>query len=274
MERTHRPFARIYNQLRAPAYTGENRCRPCTVLNSLIALVIAGGVALISIPLAVVAVVVFAGVILFRGYLIPGTPTLVQFLPDVVHDAIGGTHHGERTLEEVTVDPTVDVETLLYDAAIVEDCAATDDLCMTGEFRARWTEKMTALQDRDKQRASLGRTIDVPTDSIRFEETDAGWFVFVDEMQAGRWPSRAAFVTDLASETLLKTTLTNWEAIPGHDRARILASLRAFAEECPTCGGEITNDERVIASCCRGETVSVETVCTGCNSVLFEGTER
>lgn len=276
MERTQRPFARLYDQLRAPAYTGENRCRPCTILNSLIALAIAGGVAFISIPLAGVAVVVFAGVILFRGYLIPGTPTLVQFLPDAVHDAIGGTHHpghGEAGLDEMSVDPTVDVETMLSEAAIVEDCAETDDLCLTEEFRAQWTKKMMELRDRDEQRTSLAATIEVSAETIQFEESDAGWFVFVDEMQAGRWPSRAAFITDLASETLLKTTLTNWEAIPGHDRARILASLRAFADECPACGGEITNDERVIASCCRGDTVSVETVCAACDAVIFEGRE-
>jgi len=79
----------MFGRLRRPEYTGENRCLPCTVVNSLTAVVLAGGVAgsLVtaggtgtSVALAVGGSVlaVSAALIYLRGYLVPGTPALTK----------------------------------------------------------------------------------------------------------------------------------------------------------------------------------------------------
>ena len=60
-------------RLRQPEYTGRNRCVPCTIVNLLIAVIITGGVAVVSIPLGGALFVVSLGAIYFRGYLVPGT---------------------------------------------------------------------------------------------------------------------------------------------------------------------------------------------------------
>jgi len=70
-----------------PEYTGANRCLPCTVVNTLIAAVLAVGVGVGvgtvagAAPGAVTGLAAFGvsvAAIYFRGYLVPGTPTLTK----------------------------------------------------------------------------------------------------------------------------------------------------------------------------------------------------
>jgi len=70
---------RLLARLRQPAYTGENRCLPCTVLNIAIAGTLAVGAALLATPLAgAVVLVASLSAIYLRGYLVPGTPELTK----------------------------------------------------------------------------------------------------------------------------------------------------------------------------------------------------
>lgn len=72
-------------RIRQPQYTGENRCLPCTGVNLVIAVVLAGIVAVVSPPLAVAVFLVSIGAIYVRGYLVPGTPSLTKrYVPDWV----------------------------------------------------------------------------------------------------------------------------------------------------------------------------------------------
>ncbi|AHF98815.1 hypothetical protein HALLA_08015 [Halostagnicola larsenii XH-48] len=75
------------DRLRQPAYTGENRCTPCTILNVVIAAVlvaVAVGVTVSNTGLAAATVVgtvlaaVSGATIYLRGYLVPGTPRLTE----------------------------------------------------------------------------------------------------------------------------------------------------------------------------------------------------
>lgn len=72
------------------AYTGPNRCRRCTVLNLAL---LGVGVATIMIaaglrPAAMLAAV-GTGMIWWRGYLVPGTPWLMQMLPRSLRRRLG-----------------------------------------------------------------------------------------------------------------------------------------------------------------------------------------
>ena len=96
----------VLDRIRQPAYTGENRCLPCTVLNVAIAFL----ATVLAAPLGPVAVaVVFAasmGSIYFRGYLIPGTPTLTKrYLPAPVLEAFGKEPPGPREGWEAAEEP-------------------------------------------------------------------------------------------------------------------------------------------------------------------------
>ena len=69
--------------LKQPEYTGENRCVPCTIVNVVIALVLAGLANVISRGVGVVVLVLSLIAIYVRGYLVPGTPTLTkQYMPE------------------------------------------------------------------------------------------------------------------------------------------------------------------------------------------------
>ena len=74
-------------RFKQPEYTGENRCLPCTVVNTIIALVLSvavvAGVARVANPAAGLAAGVVLlgcslGAIYLRGYLVPGTPELTK----------------------------------------------------------------------------------------------------------------------------------------------------------------------------------------------------
>lgn len=281
-----RTFGSTIDRLQQPEYTGENRCRTCTVLNSFIAIAVAAVVAVVSPPAALAVLAVSAATIFFRGYLIPGTPTIVTYFPEWVHDAIGAEHDVHAIEDgsgiELEADEAggqqepIDTEAVLVSADIVRECADGDDLCLTETFRSRWEARIASFGDGDHQtlREGVGSSLSVDPEEISFEESDDGWFVLVDGIQAGGWPSRASLVADLATVELLESELSEWESMPVRDRTVLIAALRTFVESCPDCGGDVVADEEVLRSCCRGEIVSVSTACEDCGATIFEGTER
>jgi hypothetical protein len=260
----------VFRRFRKPEYTGKNRCLPCTVLNTGIAIVVSVAVALVSIPAAVIVFAACIVVITFWGYLVPGTPRLVQYLPDRVHEAIGPEHDFD-TDGEVSFD----VEETLTGAGIIRECPAVDDLCLTDTYRESFHEELAQVRTEPDQRERLAASLSVPADDIRFEEPDGRLDVFVEDVRAGGWASRAALMTDLASERLLSERLGDrWEQLPAQERTQLLVALRSFVETCPACGGEVHPDEDVVRSCCRDDIVSVTTTCADCGAVLFQGTEK
>ena len=253
-------------RFRQPEYTGENRCLNCTVLNTGIALVLSVAVALVSVLGAVLVLLVCVSLITVRGYLIPGTPTLVMYLPDFVHERIGpGT---------AAADTGIDVAEVLTAAEVIRECADEDDLCLTASYRAAFREQMDRLQDESRQRERLAGSLSVPVEEVSFEETDGRFDVYVADIRAGGWRSRSAFLADLGNERLLSSQLDGWERLPSEDRTQLLVALRTFVETCPDCGGEVLPDEDVVRSCCRDEFVSVTMQCRDCEAVVFTGTER
>ncbi|QZA88520.1 hypothetical protein K0C01_12175 [Salinarchaeum sp. IM2453] len=76
---------RVINWIRQPEYTGENRCYPCTIVNTGIAFVLGGLAATVSLTLGGIILGLSFLAIYARGYLIPGTPQLTQtYFPDRV----------------------------------------------------------------------------------------------------------------------------------------------------------------------------------------------
>lgn len=258
-----RTTTELLRRFQQPEYTGKNRCRPCTVVNGIIAVAVVAAVAVVSLTAATIAFVVCVTVIALRGYLVPGTPSLVRYLPPAVHELLGSAH---ATDEETLTD----LESILLSSGIVVTCPNGDDLCLAEQYRDAWRSQMDEL--RETQRERLSQVLSVSPDEIAFEDTTSGWYVSVDGEQVGHWPSEAAFRADLASEALLEARLANWDTLPFGDRTHLLVVLRSFLETCPICQGDVVPDESVVESCCRDDLVSVTTACVDCGAVLFEGT--
>jgi hypothetical protein len=240
---------------------------PCTVLNialAAIASVLVGAV----IPLLGVGAFLAALLVIgIRGYLIPGTPTLTaRYLPESVHRLFG--HDGIDTDQPIGFD----VEASLKTAGIIVECLETDDLCLTDRYRSTLQEEIRELRETSVQRKRLAESISVPERDVSFSDEDHGWFVLVEGTRAGGWDSRAAFIADLANQSLLSSALPNWDALYSQDRTQLLAALRSFIEVCPDCGGDVVPDEDVVRSCCRDDVVSVTTACVECDTTVFKGT--
>ncbi|MFW5919246.1 MAG: hypothetical protein ACOCSF_03500 [Halanaeroarchaeum sp.] len=148
------PPVSVLETIRRPEYTGSNRCYPCTVVNSLLAVGLASLVAVFITPLAGLAVGLLAATsILFRGYLVPGTPTLTrQYAPDFVLGAFGKT----PTLASSNGDrPGMDLESVLLDAEILTEIESGTDLRLSPEFRSAWDDRMSVVESIETGRSVL-----------------------------------------------------------------------------------------------------------------------
>ena len=77
------PAMSFTTRFRQPEYIGENRCFPCTLVNVGIAVVVSIVVGLWMAGAGAMVLLSSLGSIYFRGYLVPGTPTLTKtHLPD------------------------------------------------------------------------------------------------------------------------------------------------------------------------------------------------
>ncbi len=272
MYRVTEKVATLIARLKQPEYTGENRCVACTVLNTAIAVAGTIAIAIVSIPIAVGVFVVSIAVIGLRGYLIPGTPTLVTYLPDWVHNQIGpGQHDHDRRQGSSENGSVIDVESTLKQTGIIKECDDEDDLCLTDEFQSDWRLAMDHFGSRPNQRARLAETLDIPPERISFEGTDSEFLVYVEDVRAGRWVSEAAFIADLASEQVLSTGLSQWSQFSDAERTELLVSLRTFLDRCPSCDGPVEANQSVRQSCCRGDIVAVTGSCGTCGATVFSG---
>lgn len=266
-------------EVRQPAYTGENRCLPCTVVNIVIAAIgsIILALASASVLLAGIVFGVCLGIIYLRGYLVPRTPTLTkQYLPDYVlrwfgksPTMVNNTKHKRK--KEVHIDP----EQILLDAGIVTPCQNGTDLCLRSTFRGKWHERQHAIQHQHLNSTEIRDILDSsPKDSsverdIEIEEYDDGLVATAGTELVGKWPSSTAVVADVAAAKELAERSSDWEQMHPIERARVLMSLRIFINKCPACGGTVQVTQDVVDSCCMSQDVVVS-ACQNCTDELFE----
>jgi hypothetical protein len=279
----------LLGRLRQPEYTGDNRCLPCTVVNLGIAAVLAGAVALLSLPAAAAVFALSVLTIALRGYLVPGTPELTKrYLPERVLRLFGKHPTAGTTLEEdegrqasVDVDPDelevfqeierrredgVEPSEFLQEVGAIELCADGEEFCLTdalAERVAAHAERRTADGDVEAIAAVFGVEPDEVTPLDReYPAVEVG-------IQVRKWPSVAALTADVATDRALAEMTDRWREVPPGQRREILESLRGFHERCPLCGGPVALSEEVLESCCG--THQVKTVaCEGCERRLRE----
>lgn len=169
--------------LRNPRYTGENRCVPCTLVNLVIAVVLAVGVAIVSTAWALVVLVAAVATIAVRGYLVPGTPALTKrYLPDrvlVLFDKaperatvgfdgtdVAATAERNAVPQEgpdapESTEPVFDAARALVDGGVLVDDPVTDDLVVDASFREAWERRSRELADRG---SNTGQYVDTDRD--------------------------------------------------------------------------------------------------------------
>lgn len=266
-------LSRFASRLRQPAYTGQNRCLPCTVVNGTIAVVAAAavGTAVLSLTTAPLGVAAGLGtfgaaavLIYFRGYLIPGTPTLTKrYFPERLLAAFGKTEP-----VPARTDGGFDQEAVLVEAGALEELPDGSDLRLVPEFRTEWYEEMDRVAA-ESDYGGLFRILNVEDGTISVDRHGDSLQAEVDGSFAGIWKSREAFVADVAGATVLSARAPDWTEFGAHDRHELLSGLRLFIDECPTCGVASELGSETVETCCDSRTVATLD-CPDCGARLFE----
>lgn len=255
---------------RQPEYTGANRCLPCTVVNVAITGILAIGLASVRLSLGIALLVVGVAAIYFRGYLIPGTPTLTKrYLPDSVL-GLFDAHEAPVPLGAGEQDPA-DIERFLVDLDVLERCQGGEDLCLTPEFRRSWD---TQIERQPADDSALGdqllfESLGVDREEIETKRQPNAFVAVADSVTIGRWESESAYCADVAADAVLHARSAAWEELDYETRLEVLGALRLWLDQCPDCDGAVTLDEETVESCCRSFEVIAAT-CNDCGTRLFE----
>lgn len=252
-------------RIRNPEYTGENRCLACTAVNVVIVAAATVAVALAtSVAVGAAVFVVGAAVIYLRGYVVPGTPTFTQYLPDAVLAYFD--HHSDPSVPDL--DPAAeqpDPEAVLLEAGAVAECEDVDDLCLDEAFRTDWYDEMERVRETADLDALVRDAID---GDVEVTEQDGELFAHRDGTVLGRWVSRTAAVADFAADRALADRLAGWERLPAARRSVATRGLRPFLDRCPDCADHVAAEK--VTSCCISGQAQTVVHCPNCDTVLFE----
>lgn len=259
-------------RIRRPEYTGANRCTPCTFVNAVIAVAVAGASALLALSLSgrattaalvsICLLAVFAAAIYLRGYLLPGTPALTKrYLPDRVLRWFG--HRADAPVLDAN-----DVEAYLTRVGAVQPCSSGDDLCLTPEFRSKWRAAVESVQRDGDLRHELADRFGFSHDQLDWMRDDGTVAVWAQHRKIGEWESETALLADVAAWRELAARDDEWQTRQFDRRQELLRSLRVFLDECPSCRGPLELREETVETCC--STVDLhEVVCADCAERLL-----
>lgn len=255
----------VKHNLVQPEYTGANRCLPCTGVNILLAGGLAGGVWIHSPPGGLAVAVVSLGLIVLRGYLVPGTPALTKrYLPDRVLALFD--HGGPET--PTGSDQATDVAATLRATGVVIDDPRTGDIALDREFTDGVADRVVA-QPRGVEADQVAGLLGVEPERVSITNHGDALTARLDGRLAGQWESRVAFYTDIAASEEFADRDGPWSSLPIVTRSRVLGAVRLCLDRCPVCDGRVRLGHDVVESCCRTHAV-VATTCEGCGARLAE----
>ncbi|WP_435365660.1 hypothetical protein [Haloarchaeobius sp. DYHT-AS-18] len=264
------------DRFRNPAYTGEQRCWPCTVVNVVLVGVVVAGVALLDYPVVAAAVgLVGLLVIWAQGYVVPYTPRfaprLVAALPlpgDPFH-ADGGTAAPaeDGSLGSDEIDGEAVLTRLVEVGVIVPE---GEDLMLSEEFHERWHDAMDEHQDDSAEElAAVVRDL-LPDASVSVEGGARGPYVVVSAggtaSLSDAWLTRPVAIAEVAAVEALADT-----GLDEQTRLAAAEPLRTFLDVCPDCGGAV--EVTTTVECCGGSAGATDPdevlACTECDTRLF-----
>jgi hypothetical protein len=247
-------LAALVSSLRHPSYTGRAREPGFVVANVLVVSLLAVGVERL-VPLAgTVLIAVSVGLLVLRGYAVPGTPAFVR--------AVTTWADAAPAPEPVPRD-----ERELLRAGVLAH--ADGEIRPTASFLTAWRARVRSAGSREEDTCALATALDVDPDCVSLRWRADVLFAEVAGTPLGAWLSRAALVADTASIHELRRRYPQWDRCSPPLRGAMLDTLRLHLDVCPTCDGETVLDRassRVPGT--TGRTVAV--TCAGCDARLFE----
>jgi hypothetical protein len=264
----------VLTSIKNPEYTGENRCLPCTVVNTVIAAALSAGIALGVASAASATAGLAAGGAVFglslasiyvRGYLVPGTPELTKryFPPWLL------ALFGKGPAQGAEYDSDLDPEQALQRVGALEPCETGEDLCLTDEFRGEWNDEIERVKAEDASREQLLDMLDIDQGDVTFTEFGDAFQVLINDRAVGKWESEGAFQADLGAANVLARRYENWDEMSVEEQSQLLNGLRLFIDTCPECGGVPEFGTDTVESCCSTHEVAAVS-CTDCDARLFE----
>jgi hypothetical protein len=231
------------DSLRRPEYVGANRCWPCTVVNAVLVLAAAAGLATVSRAAGVAVALVGAALIALRGYVVPYTPTFAPKLVAYLPVDFGPDHDADPEQEpDSLAHVPVDGERLLSELIGANVLVGTEDLEPAVQFVDEWEAEMESL--RSLPPADLASVVAerAPSD---YEGSVSGDWLVLDDGDRTTWLTRALAISEGAAVKVLVDRGVDREVAAG-----AAAPLRMFLEHCPACGGPTV--ETTIEACCGG----------------------
>ncbi|ELZ16284.1 hypothetical protein C478_03707 [Natrinema thermotolerans DSM 11552] len=167
-------------------------------------------------------------------------------------------------------DPVADLETFFLENDVLEPCEDRDDLCLTDEFEAVWFGEIDPLAESGVDVEAAVDAFGFDADPERFELSEHGeaYRLLSQTGAAGRWPSHAALLADVAASRALASWTDDWDAYAPETKGEVLNGLRMFLETCPS-GGDVRMGEEVVESCCSSHEV-IAVTCEDTGERLFE----
>lgn len=257
---------------RLEAYTGVNRCYPCTLANVVILLGTCAIVALLSGFWAIVLGVIGLATISLRGYLVPFTPQITGHLKQAWVKRIsqpGKSQTDPNSLSDEEFSGEQILTEFLETGILV--AVDEDDLELSPSFKDSWQSLLN----------------DVPTESIRDFEDWANENVetrdirdieavaqpWVDPYIVVRFDSgeeiTLRYPIAIAELSALKVLMT--ENLSENVCLNGVGTLRAFLERCPRCNSPL--EQSNYSGCCGNPKAGDEAlglVCTTCQDIYFK----
>lgn len=248
------------SKLQDEKHTGENRCLPCTITNSAIAIVGAAALALVS-PLAAVGFLFVAVAIIYlKGYLVPRTPTITRkYFPQALLAIFNKSQQ--------PTDQMLDVEQILReeDVAVIDD--DKEDIRLVDSIVESIRKR--PLKSNPIKEGQIHDLLGPGNYTASVDRLNESAIAVKEGENISQWPSFMAIRNDLRVEPVLSTSLTGWDQYSPRERATFLRAVRSLLETCPVCQRSVTVTEETKESCCSSLTVlSVE--CEHCQERLVE----
>jgi len=243
----------VGDRLRRPEYTGENRCLPCTVVNVCLTLVAAVAVSVVFAPLTGLLVLLGGlSAVYFRGYLVPGTPTLtVRYFPPWLLELFGKEFELRETLQPVE---GVAVRATPEGGRLVDG------------FASAWHDRVERLRADGVSDGDVATLLGVSGAS------NVGEAAYVVDGGLRQWLSASALLADAAAAAVLaERGGDEWASLGPDDRLATLRDLRKYLDYCPLCGGTLDDEEtETIETCCTESERILMATCVDCDVRLIE----
>lgn len=265
----------VLSRIRRAGFAEYNRCVPCTAIGVALILGLAGLVTTGSPRWSVAITVGGLTVIYLRAYPVAERaklrhgswprPNRGPF--DAIWTAISDDADGDCEAAGHT-RPLEPAEALLAEGVLERGSRAS--LRPTDEFATVWWRRIRQVRDETTAKQRLALHLAVDPERIDGHRHDGQFVVTYDGERILDWPSKAAFLADLAAAPTLIEWLSDWETLDDGIRCEMLADIRATLDQCPRCGGNLDRPTDSSRSCRTGNSSNDPVACRECGDRLIK----